>query len=189
MNNNLGERLFFHIEKHIGRISSSWKLNNAEENIQIVKFLNTPTKSVSTFITLGVSNHILTMPSGATCRQEFLFSAYDKFDPESIAMMMILFSNQIISSHKAVLRGEITNLNQPISADINMKYLYTSIPYIFPEEFDQLLSVKPAVMFPLLIPLHEEEAQFVSEFGRQNFEKLIDEKEMDLFDLARLTIT
>jgi hypothetical protein len=183
MNTNI---LISHIEKHLGKISSSWTVKDDNEHIQIIKFLNNPQKKVSTFLTLGLSHHLLSMPSGKECRQELLFSVYDKFNSEDVASMLIMFSKLIISSHKAVLRGGIEKIGKSILPNVKTSYLFASVPFIFAETFDLLKETNPPVMFPLLIPLHSTEVNYISMNGRESFEKMFEEKDPDIFDLNRL---
>lgn len=174
-----------HIEKHLGKISSSWMVKDDSEHIQIIKFKNAPQKSVSTFVTFGLSHHVLSMPSGKECRQELLFSACDEYNSEDITSMLIMFSKLIIMSHRAVLRGGIEHVGKSIIPNVKMSYLFASIPFIFAETFDLLKGTNPPVMFPLLIPLHYTEVDYISKYGRVSFEKMLEEKDPDIFDLNR----
>lgn len=176
-----------HIEKHLGKISISWITEDISVpgKIQIIKFMETPAKGITTFITLGLSKHLLQMPSGKKCRQELVICANSNSNAEDLISILLMLGYRTSVSHKAILRGGIEYIGRSLTENPEMSYLYACVPFVFPESFDLLSTATYSIMFPLLIPIYDKEAEIIGKNKKGYFEKILDEQETDLFDIKR----
>jgi len=174
-----------HIERHLGTIGASWTLKENENHVQVIRYPDAPIKSVATFVTLGLSHHLLAMSDTQNIRQELIFSAYQKFNEGKIASMLLTFSDFVIHRHKAILRGDIECSNEPIIPDIPLTCLYATIPTLFQDSIDVCHLTSPPTVFVWLLPLHRSEANFVKTNGWSKFEEMLEKLKADVFDLCR----
>lgn len=172
-----------HIEKFLGIIQEGWAPEWGE-GVQIVRFNNQPQDGISSFASIGLSNHILKM-NEKDVRQEILFSAYDRFDSNKISMCLALLAKEILASHKAILRGEIINSKKPILQGKEFQGFYSAPPVFFEEEFAIYKLSSPFTILVWLIPLYAEEIAFVEAEGWDKFENLLEDEDCDFWDLER----
>jgi hypothetical protein len=180
--------LIKHIENHLGNISYSWKSKNEDYRIFANLFNDQPEEGVNTFVTTGLSDHILTISEDKSVRQELVFIADTSFKEESIASFLLTFSEFILKKHQALLRGEVIGPANPVIPDTSMNAIYASIPVIFDDSFTIFDAVSPPAVFVWLIPIYEQEAEFLHEQGWEEFEDLLVEQNPDLFDLKRKSL-
>src|SRR5260221_7114759 len=103
-----------HLENHLGEINEGWKDRNLHNFVQIVSFKDRPYEDINTYTTLGLSNYELPMRSGKPIRLELVFTAYRNFISERIASFLSTFAESIVSSNKALLRGDVIGPSGPI---------------------------------------------------------------------------
>jgi hypothetical protein len=71
-----------HLESFLGEIDEAWK---SDEGIRVLRFRDQPVERMSTYVTLGLSDHVLPMSGERTVRQELVFTAGDQYPPPQIA--------------------------------------------------------------------------------------------------------
>lgn len=177
-----------HLETHLGEIDKGWNDTNSEHTIKVVKFENQPFENVITYSTLGLSNFVLPMIEDRTSRQEFVFSAYKQFNNEYIASFLLTFAEHILSKNKALLRGEVIGPNAPIIWGTLLNSVYSAIPIVFENSFAVYDGTIPPTVFVWIIPLHEEEANYVRANGWVKFENLLETVDPDIWNLNRNSI-
>lgn len=177
--------LLDHIENHIGIIDEGWKLQPSLSGIRVVSISGKPSNKVVTFITLGLSEHILPMPDGREVREELIFSSYEDSPKEMIVSFLLTFSNFIVTKHQALLRGDVVGPSDSIIPGISLCAVYSSIPVIYDDTFATFTETVPPTIFVWLIPIYKEEAEFIGINGWSQFEDILEAKDPDLFDLKR----
>lgn len=172
-----------HFEKYLGKISSGWVSEGS--NVQAILFKNQPFKDVSTYSTLGLSKHVLKINQTKEVRQELLISVYEKYESKNIASSLITFAEHIIETKKSLLRGEVIGPGTPIINGSQFVGVYCSIPAFFEDEFSVNYELTPPVVVVWLIPLYNEEIEYVKSNGWENFETILENKEPDFWDINR----
>lgn len=180
--------LIKHLENHLGEISGGWKDRNLEYPIQVVSFENHPFEDINTYVTLGLSDHILPMVDGKVIRQELVCTAYRNFAGEKVASFLATFAESIVSSHKALLRGEVVGPSGPVILGSPLNSIFSAIPMIFEDSFGVFEQTTPQTIFSWIIPIHEEEANYVRGNGWSKFEDLLERQNPELWDLSRASI-
>ena len=177
-----------HIESHLGKMDSGWTLQEPLTNVQVVRFRDRPAVGISTYVTIGLSYHILQMSEGREVRQELVFATYDHFNTEGIASFLLTISDYIVKKHKALLRGQVVGPSDPIIHGISLNAVYAAIPVLFDDSFVTFDYTSPPTVFVWVLPLHASEANYVRHNGWDTFEHLLEEKDPDLLDLKRLPL-
>lgn len=180
--------LISHLESTLGKIDQGWSFSDGTGSVQVVRFLDKPFDGVATYTTLGLSDHILSMPQGREVRQEFLFSTYETYSSEEIASFLISFCDYILGSGNALLRGDIIGPSAPLIKNVKVNSLYASIPAIFDESFSTYRLSSPDTVIVWLLPLLKEEALFVKAYNWSRFEDILEGKNPDLMNLNRVSI-
>lgn len=178
-----------HIEAHLGKIDRGWVLSNQSTNVQVVRLLNEPVSGVATYCTVGLSDAALRLRGTKLVRQEFLFLAHERFDPESIASFLLTFSNFVKRSGKALLRGEVVGPTNPVVPGVEMNAIYAAIPVgVFDDKIATYSESEPPTVFVWLVPIRSSEADFVRSHGWSRFEDILERKNPNLWDLSRPSV-
>ena len=119
-----------HLEMFLGNISQGWNENSSDNNTSIVCFKNKPFDAINTFMTLGLSNHILFISPKKKVRQELIFSCYSKNLPNIIISCLLFMSDFIIKDHCALLRGQVIRLQRDAIEKLGYEALYLSLIHI-----------------------------------------------------------
>jgi hypothetical protein len=73
-----------------------------------------------------------------------------------------------------------------MTSETKMNSLYFTLPFYFDNAFQELILENKGVVFPLIIPVHQEEAELIREKGWNAFEEFLEKNEInDLWDLKR----
>ncbi len=174
-----------HLETTLSEITQGWKA----DQINVASFSKQPFEQAVTYVTLGLSHHILALPHQRIVRLELIFTAYENYADNYIVSFLEDVSNLILSEHQAILRGEFIKLANPIIPLSPLNYVYVTIPSsIFDETLDIYKDSEPATILALLIPIREAEAQFIQKYGWNKFEDIMEVADWDMFDLDRKII-
>lgn len=179
--------LISHIEHMLGQLDQAWSFTNGSSPVQIARFRNQPFEGVVTYVTLGLSNVLLSMPQGREVRQELVFTSYETFSSEEIASFMLSFCDYILVRNQALLRGDVIGPSTPLISSVAVNSVYASIPVIFDEDFSTYKGSSPHTVMVWLIPLLKEEAEFVKSNGWSKFEDLLERLDPDLMELNRMS--
>lgn len=175
-----------HVERYLGRMDQGWAVSDPA-GVQVALFRDRPQPGVNAFVTLGLSRHVLQMPKG-DIREELLCCAGSEFSADRIAQFLGSLGDHVALTHRALLRGSVVGPGNPIIPDLPMRYVYVSAPTVLPDSFEQFDESVPATVFPWVIPIYDYEADFVRTNGWSSFEDLLEAREPDLYDLARVCL-
>jgi hypothetical protein len=78
--------------------------------------------------------------------------------------------------------------SEPIIPGVPLNAVYSTIPVIFSEGFATFGGTLPPTVLVWLLPLHGVEAEFVKRNGWNEFEEMLEAKDIDLLDLNRKSI-
>jgi hypothetical protein len=176
--------LIAHVEQHIGVISRGSELSS-DRGIQAVIVDGHPTLEATSYLTLGLSDHVLTGPSGRQFRQELLGASYTRFAELNPDANLLKIAHDLLQAHRAALRGEVIGPAGPIVHGSSLEAYYCSLPAYFSDDLVTFRGSVPATTFIWLVPITHPEAHYVWEQGWAKFEDLLVERDPDLLDLTR----
>lgn len=177
--------LISHIENMLGQLEQGWTFRAGSSPVQVVRFRNQPFDGVMTYVTLGLSNVLLSMPDGREIRQELVFTAYEAFAAEEIASFLLSFCDYVLARKQALLRGDVVGPSAPLIPNVTVNSVYASIPVVFDESFSTYKKSSPHTVMVWLVPLLKEEANFVRANGWSHFEDVLELENPDLMELNR----
>lgn len=169
-----------HLEKYIGKISRAKDVLDKKYNISISICDNLPFEGLKTYATLGLNNYFIGYYF------EFVLVCGEKFNESEVVSFLTSFSEYLIDSKSTVLRGNVLIFDFPIISETEMNSLYFALPLYFNDDFQDLKSKDKNIIFPLIIPIYEEEALLIKEKGWNCFEDFLESSEVNnLFDFGR----
>lgn len=174
-----------HAEKYLGKIEQGWKDNNSEVDFQVVSFKDSPGETVSTFLSLGMSNKILDLTGGKSVRQELVFSVYSLAISSMIVSFLMSLCESVLRRGKAVLRGEVIPLPIELADRIGFNAVYCTIPVFFEDDFCTYDGSTPPTVMVWVLPIYQSEVEYIAANGWESFEDLLEEKDPDLCSLER----
>lgn len=176
-----------HLERHLGRMERGWS-SDSLPGVQICLFPDQPASGVLTLSTLGLSNTVLSMNDDRRVRQELILAVTADEEPDGYAKLLLHVADQLSSSGRALLRGDVVMLQSPIARGSSAAALYASIPTAYPEELSTLSETAPPTVFVWLFPLLPSETAFVRKSGWNEFETQLELRNPDLFDVRRKAV-
>jgi len=174
-----------HAEKYLGKIDQAWKDNDSEENIQIVSFKDRPGGSVSTYLSLGMSDEALSLSETKRVRQELVFSVYSLAISSMIISLLMSLCEAILGRGKAALRGEVIPLSKELAQRIGFESVYCTIPAFFDDKFCTYNESSPSTVIVWVLPIYQSEVDYIEKNGWESFEGLLEERDTDLCSLGR----
>src|SRR5262245_63025915 len=106
-----------HLERHLGPIRRGWKGEDSSP-IQVIPFGSQPSRGVTTYATLGLSNVPLVMPRGRQVRQELIVSVFDRYPEKDVASFLWTFAEHVRSTQRALFRGEVIGPSNPLFSGV-----------------------------------------------------------------------
>lgn len=178
-------RLVEHLESLLGPIDAGWQNDKSKSGIAVARFRDQPWEDVSTFATLGLSNHVLPMGAERDVRQELVFVAEGGFADAAIASFLQTFAEFVVDHHRALLRGDVIGPSKPIVPETHMNAIYAAIPVLHDERLQTFDGTRPPTVLVWVVPLHAAEAIFVRKHGWEAFEDRLEAADPNLSDLQR----
>lgn len=174
-----------HVEKYLGQIDQGWKNNDSDDALQVVLFKDTPGETLSTYVSLGLSNRPMKLSEVKEVRQELVFSVYSMAISKMIVSFMFSLCEAIIGRGKAILRGEVIPLSKGVVKRIGFDAVYCTNPVFFDDEFCAYDESSPSTVMILMVPIYQSEVDYICVHGWESFEDLLEEKDPDLCSLNR----
>lgn len=174
-----------HLERYLGPIERGWQGAGLSQGVQVCLFRGVPDKNAVTYATLGLSDHVLSMPRGRTVRQELLLAVDNQLESENLAKLLAHVAVPIVEKHEAVLRGQVIHLGHPVMAGSACDALYVAMPAYFADGLATLQSSSPPTVIAWLVPLTSAEVAFIETHGWSAFEDVLEESDPALLDLQR----
>ena len=174
-----------HAERHLGTIQQGWKDNDSDLDLQIASFKDSPSETVSTFISLGMSKEVLELNEAKSVRQELVFSVYSMAISSMVVSCLISLCEAILSKGKAVLRGEVIPLSAELAERTGFTAAYCTIPVFFDDDFSTYNESSPPTVMVWVLPIYKSEANYIDANGWEHFEDLLEEKDPDLCSWER----
>lgn len=179
-----------HIEKYLGKMEGGDIVSHPiYGNLSIAYFENQPNEGITSYVSLGLSNHVLYLTESKDIRIELLISLYNNYLKENIVDVLLSVSEEILTKHRAPLRGNVIKTKSTFLNNLNVAGFYITHPVFFEEDFWVYENSEPSVVFLWLIPINQKEINFIELNGWDKFEDLLEEKDdCDFWDLQRNSI-
>jgi hypothetical protein len=177
-----------HIEKHLGRIEEMRQLAGTEFDLRTGGISQIPESDLNTYVTVGVSNHVLRWGEDKDVRQEIIVVANSSHPKHEVISFLLSFGEFIVKSHRALLQGDVVGPSTPVIPNATTNAVYATIPTIFPDQFAILNDGEIPILFVLIIPIVSSEAAFIRREGWAQFEEILESPKHDIFDLSRDTL-
>lgn len=180
-----------HIENFLGKVSRGWKDNNSNSDVQIICIENSPYQFVNTFLTLGMSNHVLKLAGEKKVRQELIMPLSCTITPSEkwVVSCLLYICELILKNHEAPLRGQVLHLPSKITDNLGIDAVYCAIPMFLDESFSIFRESDPPTIMIWVIPIYKSEVDFINSNGWEKFEDILESKNPNLFTVKRDLIT
>jgi len=177
-----------HLEKHLGLLEGGWKSRRSPTRLFCARFPKKPVPEASTYVTMGLSDHVLSIPEHHELRQELVFAAYDRFAPAEVGPFLRSFAEFIEEKHRALLGGDVVGPSTPLVTGVLVNSVLAYFPTLFEDAFGTFDGTDPPTALTWVVPLHEGEANHAHAKGWRSLENLFESKAPDLLDLLRPSV-
>lgn len=177
-------RFINHIEKRLGEPSESWKESGSQ--VYVNKYSEQPQGDLVTFLTIGLSGHDLKQESGSKIRQELMITVSNNFEKLPIEDLLFVVAKDVLSAHQPLQRGQVITRSGTLLDGITCSALFCTVPGYFEPSFTTLPGLDGIeTVLVDLVPITTDEESLIEADGATNFENLLDDGRIPIFDLAR----
>jgi hypothetical protein len=179
-----------HLESYLGQITGGSKGDTTTPTaLQVVWFgPDVPFEGASTISTLGLSKHHLAQPSGKGLHQEILMHFPTSKWPPSAAGVLFQVAGELIDRATGLLRGEVIGPRGRLLGSGALTALYAAAPVYLPDGFAVCTEANRTIVMTWLVPITDQEADFVRTHGWSAFEDALVKENPDLTDVDRNSI-
>lgn len=179
--------LLDHMESYLGAYKSRFVTGDgtAPSGPPLLLFDRQPFDDASTITTFGLSNHLLSQPRSPPIRQELVMCFHKDASPIPFGQILTAIAQRLIDRHKALLRGDVLFLEGPIVPGHLQSALLCTNPWYWTDGFEQASVDVGSVIFVWLVPVFDDEGNFIQSHGLEAWEQMISNKDVDLLDLSR----
>jgi antitoxin YqcF len=167
-------------------VSKYWDDRNVS-NIDILSVVNRPFDSVSSYSTIGLSDHSIELSvDEAPLRIEIVgvsSTVYEQY-PNILASCAFCIVNSKFSVFHGKVFRDIIKMYYPNS---EMKHVLFVSPFLW-KDLKTLEFPNKKVAWLLAVPISENEYLFALEKGTDSLEELFEQEEIDIFNLERESI-
>jgi Suppressor of fused protein (SUFU) len=178
-----------HLERFLGPIEGGAGADDAiQPRVNAVRFApDVPFTGVTTWTTLGLSNHHLQQPSGGL-HQELVMHVPTAPQPANVAAVLLQVAGELIARGRGLARGEVLGPRGPLFADTGLTGLVATSPAYLPDGFAVCDTPAVPVVLTWLVPLTTDEARFAHAHGWRALEKIFIAQDPDVTDLGRPSV-
>lgn len=180
------KNIIHHIERYLGQMERGWSTPaQSKHSFSVAQFKDQPVVGLHTYATIGLSHHQLKLSEHKKVRQELLISISSQVNETHIAEILLKLGDLILSKHSGILRGEVLGPGKPLFDNSDLNALYATCPVYFPDAFSTYKESSRETVFVWLIPIYQCEANYITDYGWDKFEDLLEQKDPDLWDINR----
>jgi len=146
---------------------------------------NTPEMGVTSYSTVRLSDYFMKYGEGEfNTRLEIAGCCYSGYENFSSIIASAAFC--IMRTHNLCFPGFVMpNYVKEYEPDSPVPHLYFTSPFIWENELKTLDVGTKKVSWLLAIPISDAEYDFLERYGYESFENMLEEKEVDIFELYR----
>lgn len=185
---DIGEVIYEHYERYFKKPATNKIFEGKEESssIQVLGF-NNVIKNCKVFCSLGLTHYSVEVGSYS----EVVLVVDDGFNQAPVVLANSLF--HIVNSRMRISDGTcvkgIKNISEGFYSSYQKDAIYFTEPFCFPDSFASVVcSSGFEICFYLAILLSEDEAGYLSEYGPDRLEGLLEAEGVDVFDIKRKSI-
>ena len=180
--NNMGEMILDHYQKYLGEFIGAEPYSDNEHQIQLLGF-DKAIENCLLFATLGLSKY---SESINNCCEVIMATDSDYDQCAEIFMNAIFYvvSNKM-NFGRGVLIDGIDNNFEGLSKQHNKAAVYFTESYVLPENFS-IIEGKCKVYMGFLVS--QKEVGYVKKYGCEQFEELLEEKNVDVINIDRKSV-
>lgn len=121
------------------------------------------------------------------CYTEILGASYSHFEAfENIISSVAFF--MIKDKWKATEGTVFEAMIEMYYPDIEMKHIYFTLPFLWEDKLENFSLNGMNICFLLVIPISDNELNFLNQYGKEAFETLLEDNNIDIFNLNRKSI-
>jgi hypothetical protein len=176
-----------HLELYLGEMSGGVAVHPRAANIhlQVARF-DKALPGAAVFATLGLSHlRLHSAGSGKVIRQELVMGIGSVSAQALVPGIIEQVADRALATGHALLRGEVIGPWGPIFPGSKVSALYVAPPPYLPDGFAICKAPFGEIVFAWLLPVYENEAEWIRKNGWRAFESLIVEGRPALLDPDR----
>lgn len=179
-----------HLERFLGPIEGGTGGDaSTPAGLQVIRFgADAPFTGVTTWATLGLSNHHLAQQGGGGLHQELVMHLPNARQPANTAGVLFQVAGELIERGRGLARGELIGPRRRLFAQAEMTALVATTPVYLPDSFAVCNTPAASVVLTWLVPLTDAEAQFAHVHGWPILEGIFVAQDPDLTDLDRTSV-
>lgn len=162
--------------------------DNNDSFIDIFEGKNKPFDGVSTFSTIGLSEYSIGLTDGnKDIRVEFIGAAGNDFEyfPNIVSTCAFMVINDGYSCSPGTV---YPNVLEYYYDGTDMKHIYFTTPSAWDGLPEEVQDKDSETVWLMMIPISDKELEFLKENGSDALESKFEEKDIDMFNLARESI-
>lgn len=184
-----------HIKTYLGAAQEGWKPGGSNPeggHISLVRYSLEPEYGWVVLGTFGLSRLPLTQSNDAELRQEVLICWPEDEMTDSLLSHIYSIAQTIAVTGTSLGRGELLPIpkHPPLYSGRDEPFVawYASVPYFLPSEGVLCEAVEPPMLLTWLMPVYENEAEFIVANGVEAFEEKILESREACFNWPRVPL-
>jgi hypothetical protein len=161
--------------------------DKTEENkLSVLSLADPIDQNVKIYCTIGVSDHP-NIINATNIPIELLLATYKKYDkaPNILSTCGFYISKDGFECRPGTVFMRMVELYYK---DTEMKHIYFTEPFLWQEKLEQLTLENKKVTFLFCIPISDKELQYKQENGDDALESLLQEHEIDFYDINRKSV-
>ncbi len=164
-----------------------YKDKDENSAIDIFIGLNKPYEEINTYSTIGLSNYEIGLKSkNKELRIEFVGGCEAKYNKFGNILSSCAFN--IINDQFSCKPGTIyPNMISEYYDNVSMKHVLFTFPFLW-EGFEHIETLEAYITWLMLVPISDEEFEFVKKNNVEELENLFEQKEINIFDLNRKSV-
>ncbi|MCH2546423.1 MAG: suppressor of fused domain protein [Alphaproteobacteria bacterium] len=169
-----------HIESYLGKVQEGWKPGGSNPeggNITLVRYALEPNEDWVVLGSFGLSRLPLLQPTGKELRQEILVCWPEEEMTDSLLSHVYSVAQTIAVTGEALGRGALLPLPSEPALNSGSDEPYVAwcagVPYFLPQSGVLCEQVDPPMLLTWLMPVYENEAEFITAQGIEAFEDLV----------------
>ncbi|GAA2212911.1 hypothetical protein GCM10009850_083730 [Nonomuraea monospora] len=176
-----------HMERFLGPIDSGSRGDDSTPaGVQVIRFgPDAPFTGVTTWATLGLSDHHLGQTSGRGLHQELVMHVRHDRQPANLAGVLFQVAGELVQRGRGLARGEVIGPRGRLFPQGEMAALVAAPPVYLPDSFAVCDTPATPIVVTWLVPLTEAEARFVHAHGWGVLEDIFVAQDPDLTDIER----
>lgn len=182
-----GELLKEHISIYCGENPCD-VFHESLTGIKVAKFKDIPEEGLVTFLSVGLSGHLLQQDSGRKIRQEFLITIDENFAFLDVEDVIFSVAKLVLDRHIALKQGELLGPRGSLFEDescAGITSMMCGYPAYFPDGFAFFEMNDEVTVFVELILLTTQEASLAKDAGWSALMEEISKGVINILDLTR----